>query len=177
MTRIVRVQHPLEDQLPIPTTLDPLDHVPVHSELELLHLPSGKGSDVGDTFSMADHVAEPASLRPRHVQTPSGMARHVNPMTQREAGWHRQTIFHVAMALSNQVIVHGEDQCAAVHSLGALDQPLQELAIAQHGNLKPERRLRMPADIFNRTHAADGQAVGNAKTLSRARCKNLPVRS
>ncbi len=77
---------------------------------------------------------------PQHAQAPARLGHQVEHVGQRRLGRRRQAVLQVLVALAEDLQVQRQHQRAAAGGLGAVDQALDEVAVAHHVELEPERR-------------------------------------
>ena len=138
--RVLDVQDALEDQLAAPALLDPLD--------------VGPGQRAGRTARRSMPTATTCRRRPwrgrrccrscaacvpsmpRHQR---GLVARLSRLRERRLGRRGQAVLQVLVALAEDLQVERQHQRRAVGGLGALDQALDEVAVAHHVELEPER--------------------------------------
>ena len=81
-------------------------------------------------------------LRAQHAQAPARLGRQVEEVGERRLGRRGQAVLEVLVALAEDLQVERQHQRAALRGAGALDQALDEVAVAHHVELEPERRRR-----------------------------------
>ena len=125
---------------------------------------------------MADDVAELAPLGAQHAQAPARLGRHVDEVGNGQLRGSAHAVFQVLVALADDLQVQREHQRRAFGGLGAFDQAFDEIAVADHVNLKPERVVAgAGGHVFDRADAHGGERERHAKGLGRARRQNLTV--
>ena len=137
--------------------------------------PGDERRHVADALDVADDVAEAAPLRAEHAQAPARLGHQVEQVGERRLGRRGQAVLQVLVALAEDLQVEREHQRAAVGRLGAVDQPLDEVAVAHHVELEPERRLGVRGDVLDRADAHRRQRERDAELLGRARREDLAV--
>jgi hypothetical protein len=124
---------------------------------------------------MADDVAELAARRAQHVAAPARPAQQVEQVGHGRLGRRRQPVLHVLVALAEDGEVEREHQRGAARRSRALDQALDERAVAQHVELEPERLRRVRGNVFDRADAHRRQRERHAELLGGARRMDLAV--
>ena len=166
----------LEDQLAAPALLDPLDVVPVQRAGRTARRSRRDSEPMSlDALDVADDVAEAAPLGAQHAQAPARLGRQVDDVGERRLGRRGQAVLQVLVALAEDLQVEREHQRAALRGLGAVDQALDEVAVAHHVELEPERRLGVRGDVLDRADAHRRQRERDAELLGRARGQDLAV--
>jgi hypothetical protein len=121
-------------------------------------------------LGMADDVAEAAALGAQHAQAPARLGGQVDEVGERGLGRRGQAVLDVLVALAQDLQVQRQHQRRAVGGLGAVDQALDEVAVAHHVQLEPERvAARVLGHVLDRADAHGGQRERHAKRSPRAR--------
>jgi hypothetical protein len=156
---------PFEDELAAPALLDPLDIGPAQARIELAGGPDAERAHVLDALDVADDVAEDPPLGAEHAQAPARLGQQVEHVGEGRLGRRRQAVLDVLVALAEDLQVERQDQGAAVRRLGAVDQPADEVAVAHHVELEPERRLGVGGHVLDRADAHGRERERHAEGL------------
>ena len=87
----------------------------------------------------------------------------------------RQPVAQILVALAEDLQVERQHQRRAFRRLGAVDQVRDEVAVAHHVELEPERLLRYRGHILDRADAHCRQRERHAEFLRRLRRQHLAV--
>ena len=109
---------------------------------------------------------------PRHQR---GLVIMLTMFGMRQLGRRAQAVLQVLVALAEDLQVERQHQRAALRGLGAVDQALDEVAVAHHVELEPERRLGVRGDVLDRADAHRRQRERDAEFLGRARRQDFAV--
>ncbi len=114
--------------------------------------------------------------RAQHAQAPARLGHHVQHVGDRQLGRSRQAVPQVLVALADDLQVQREHQRGAVRRLRAVDQAFDEIAVAHHVQLEPERVVvRAPGHVLDRADAHGGQREGDAELLRRTGGEDFAV--
>src|ERR1700738_4457343 len=93
---------------------------------------------------MAVDVAERPPPGMQHVPTPARLRREIDQVEYRQLGWGGQAVADVLVSLAEDLQVERQHQGRAAGHLGAVDETVDEVAIAHDVELEPERLIRVP---------------------------------
>ena len=125
---------------------------------------------------MAHDVAEAAALRAQHAQAPARLGGQVDEVGDGGLGRGRQAVLDVLVALAQDLQIQRELQRRAVGGLGAVDEAVDEVAVAHHVHLEPERvAARVLCNVLNGANAHGGQRERNAKRLGRLGAQDFAI--
>ena len=116
---------------------------------------------------MPDNVAELPPLGAKHAKTPGRFGRKVRDIAKGQLRRRGKAVADILVALAHDLKVEGNHQRRAVRGLGTLDKIADEVAVAHHIELEPERLARIGGHILDRADRHGGQGEGNAKRLGR----------
>src|SRR5262249_48154092 len=157
---ILDIEDALEDQLAAPALLDAFDVVPIEGGVELLGGPSRQLTRVLDALGVTDNVAKGAALGAEHAQPPARLAGDVDDVAERHLRRRAETVFNVLVALPEDLQVEGQHQRRAAGGLGALEQAIDEVAIAHDVELKPEWLVDVVGHVLDRADAHGREREG-----------------
>lgn len=86
-----------------------------------------------------------------------------------------ETVLQVLVALADDLQVEGQHQRVAAGGLGAVDQAFDEIAVAHHVELEPERLADFRGDVLQGTDAHGRQGVAHAELGGGAGGEDLAV--
>ena len=172
---VVGIHDALQDQLALPLIADPFHVAPVQRRVELIGSPGAERACVRDAGHVTDDIAERAPPGGENLLHPARLRRNVEDVRDRHARRHREAVLHVTMTLAEHLQVHGEDQRAAVRGGGARDQLGDELAVAHHVELEPERLAGLRRDVLDRGDRHGGETEGDAHGIRSARGVDFAV--
>src|SRR3984893_19404424 len=132
------IKNALEDQLAGPKGAHPLDISPVQRRIELAVHPMRQRNHVLHAADVAGKVAECLALALQDGEHPTRFGCHVDEIGETDLGRHSHSVSNIAMALAQDREINGKHKCAASWRSGALDQRLDEAAVAHDVELKPE---------------------------------------
>ena len=173
--RVLGVHDPFQDQRAAPALLDPLDVAPIQPRVELLGGPAAQRAHVLHALDVADDVAELASLRAQHVPAPARLECEVDQILEGRFRRRRQPVLQVLVALPEDLQIQRQHQRRAARGLRAVDQPFDEVAIAHHVELEPERLRGRRCDVLDRADAHRRQRERHAERFGGARREDLAV--
>jgi hypothetical protein len=97
-------------------------------------------------------------------------------LAERRLGRRRQAVLDVLVALAEDLQVQRDHQRRAAGRLGAVDQALDEVAVAHHVQLEPERVVvGALGHVLDRADAHGRQRERDAERLGRPRRQDLAV--
>src|SRR5581483_4134702 len=93
-------------------------------------------------------IPEAAPLRGEDARDPARLRHDVENVREREPRRHREAVLDVVMALADHLQIDREYERRAFRGGRALDQALDEFAVAHDIKLKPERQADGARDIL-----------------------------
>jgi hypothetical protein len=109
---------------------------------------------------------------PRHQR---GLVARLMRLASVGLGGRRQAVLDVLVALAQDLQIQRELQRRAVGGLGAVDQALDEVAVAHHVQLEPEAGAGVLGHVLDGADAHGRQRERNAKRLGRTRAQNFAI--
>ena len=124
---------------------------------------------------VAGDIAERLALAAQHAQRPSRLGGDVDKIFDADFRRNGHAVLDVAVALTDDLKVDGENERAAFGGGGALDQRADVAAILHDVELEPERLVDRRRDILDGADRHGRQRERNSRLLRGAARQDLAV--
>ena len=173
--RVFGIDNAFEDQLAAPALLHPGNVSPGQARVELAGGPVRERAHVFHALHMADDITELPALGTQHFPAPGRLGGEVENVGQCGFWGGGEAVLQVLVALADHLQIKREHQGFALGGLGAVDQAGNEVAVAHHVELEPERCLGVLGNVLDRADAHGREREGDAEFLGGAGGEYLAV--